>query len=217
MFGFGDSKRKIFCISFQRTGTTSVGEFFGSFGFRVATWPVSRANKWTLKWFEGDYESIFNSKDFRDHNVFEDDPWWCLDFYKVLFHRFPASTFVHFTRNSDAWFDSMIRHSNGRTLGNTYRHARIYRRESEFYRKFGSGNYSDDEIDNLLELNESHRRHYIEIYESRNRDIPDFFDRNDPGRLISLRLEDSQKWKKLGGFFDLKVPENLEVHANRSK
>ena len=37
---------KIFCISFQRTGTTSVGQFFKDHGYLVATNPVSRANDW---------------------------------------------------------------------------------------------------------------------------------------------------------------------------
>src|SRR5690554_6122442 len=95
------SQPKIFCISVQRTGTTSVGQFFREHNYRVATWTISRRNDWTVKWFKGDYENIFNSFDFKTSQVFEDDPWFCLDFYKVLFHRFPNSKFVLVERDAD--------------------------------------------------------------------------------------------------------------------
>ena len=117
---------KIFCISVQRTGTTSVGQFFRQHGFRVCTWDVSHKNEWSNSWLKGDYNAIFKSKDFAVNQVFEDDPWWCNDFYKVLFHRFPQAKFVMLERDSDKWFDSMVKHSRGKTLGNTHRHAIIY-------------------------------------------------------------------------------------------
>src|SRR5690554_7497619 len=105
------NKSKIFCLSMQRTGTTSVGKFFKEYGFKVAGWNVSNRNKWSYSWELGDFETIFNSKDFKDNQVFEDDPWWLPEFYKVLYHRFPDSKFILFTRNEDAWFNSMMNHS----------------------------------------------------------------------------------------------------------
>ena len=220
MFSLLDKAAKIFCISFQRTGTTSVGRFFLHHDYNVARWSTSRRNSWTDKWFEGDYDNIFNSEDFRKNTVFEDDPWWCLDFYKVLYHRFPDSKFVHFKRESDKWFSSMMSHRmtpSGKTLGNTYRHSRIYRREIEFYKKFGALGYNDDKIDNLLDLNESHRNHYKEVYEIRNREIAEFFERHDSTRIISLKLEDDLKWQKIGEYFGFKVPGDFEIHANKSE
>ena len=106
---------KVFCISYQRTGTTSVGRFFSDHGLKVATYKVNRNNGWTESWFRGDYEAIFRSDDFGIYDIFEDDPWWCLEFYKFLFYRFPDALFVHFQRDADRWFESMIRHSNGAT------------------------------------------------------------------------------------------------------
>ena len=35
-----DEADRVFCISMQRTGTTSVGRFFRDFGFRWAGWPA---------------------------------------------------------------------------------------------------------------------------------------------------------------------------------
>lgn len=207
---------RIFCISFQKTGTTSVGKFFVDFGYPVAPYSVSWKNRWTNSWFTGDYERIFSSLDFKSRVVFEDDPWWCGDFYKVLFHRFPRSRFVHFVRDSDKWFDSLKHHGKGKTLGNTYRHSRIYRREKEYDEKFPGVTYTEDQVDNLLELNESHRDHYKSVYDLRNREVGEFFEAHDPGRLISLRLEDTEKWKSLGEYFGMRVPNGYDVHENKA-
>ncbi len=129
-------KNKIFCISYQRTGTTSTGQFFKDHGYKVATYGVSKHNAWTQSWLKGDYEKIFKSLHFKNHQVFEDDPWWCTDFYKVLFHRFPKAKFVLLERDADKWFNSMVSHSNGQTLGNTHTHSVLYNRTDEFYNKF---------------------------------------------------------------------------------
>ena len=207
---------KIFCISFQRTGTTSTGKFFMMHGFPVANWYISRNSRWTRLWFNGEYEQIFNSFVFKHGGVFEDDPWWCLDFYKVLFHRFPDSKFILFTRDSDKWFNSMVSHSKGKTLGNTQIHTKLYGRELEYLDKFGDHD-NNNRIDNLLDLNETHRSHYKKIYELRNQEIMDFFNKNDPSRLINLKLEDDDKWQKLGNYFNIKVDLNFKIHANASK
>ena len=207
---------KIFCISMQRTGTTSVGAFFDHFGYEVATWGVQKRNRWTKLWFNGQLENIFRSFDFKTHNVFEDNPWWCGEFYRLLYHRFPKSSFVLFERDPDLWFDSMVRHSDGQTLGNTYRHSVEYNRNDEFYEKLGHTDHMyTDEIDNLMSL-KGRRNHYTRYYSARNRRVADFFRKNDPSRLVHLQLEDELKWKKLGAAFNIDVPDGFEVHKNAS-
>jgi hypothetical protein len=213
----GEAGPRIFCISFQRTGTTSVGRFFADHGFKVATWQVSFANAWSLAWFEGDHERIFASADFKAHQVFEDDPWWLSDFYKVLFHRFPDARFVLLERDADQWFDSMVSHSKGRTLGNTHRHAHIYDRSDEYALLSGSpGSYSNT-IDNLLPLGEAHRTHYKRIYLNRLREVRLFFDRFGPERLFQGRLEEVDIWKRMGDAFGIMVKDGYVAHANASK
>ena len=80
----------------QRTGTTSVGKFFRDTGFRCAGWPADMKNGWSDAWYDGDFEKIFSSLDFRAANAFEDSPWFMPGFYKILFHRFPDSRFILF-------------------------------------------------------------------------------------------------------------------------
>ena len=114
-------ERKVFCIAMQRTGTTSFGQFCANeLGLVHRGFEASIANGWTRSWMNGDYERVFRSPDFLTGEVFEDDPWWCPRFYELLAERFPESRFVLITRDENAWFRSMLAHSNGRTPGRSY-------------------------------------------------------------------------------------------------
>lgn len=205
---------KIFCISVQRTGTTSVGQFFKENNFRVATWRVSKKNEWTASWFKGDYERIFKSRDFKLNQVFEDDPWFCLDFYKVLFQRLPNAKFVLVERDADQWFNSMVSHSKGKTLGNTHVHATIYQRMNDFYSlKLNQVKNNISQVDNLLPLDESHREHYTKIYKLRNLEVIKYFELYGKNRIVRVKLEDKDKWQSIGAYFNINVDKDYDVHA----
>ena len=208
---------KIFVISFQRNGTTSTGEFFKKSGYKVADFWVSHRLNWSNKWFEGDFSSIFNSPEFINNEVFEDSPWWYTNFYKQLYHQFPTSRFVLMERDANKWFDSMVSHSNGKSLGNTYLHSYLYQRITEY----NNSNIPKELIvwDNGLSLNEEHRTHYTDIYKNQNLEIKRFFNRHDSSRLITLRLEDSNKWDKLTSYFNINSSptEDVWVGANPNK
>jgi len=205
---------KIFVISYQRTGTTSTGKFFKKCGYKVASWDVNDRNKWTQKWVLGKYEDIFKSKDFNNYEVFEDDPWWCTDFYKHLFFKFPDSQFVLVERDSNKWFNSMLNRGKGKTLGNTYIHSKLYDREEEYLEINIKPDLSS--YDKLLTLDERHREKYTKIYETRNLEVKEFFNINDKSRLINVKLEDSGKWEKIANHFKIKNYPN-EVWENKSK
>lgn len=211
-------KNKIFCISFQRTGTTSTGQFFKDHNFKVATFSVSKSNKWTHLWIKKEYHKIFWSLDFLVHQVFEDDPWWCNDFYKELYYRYPKSKFILLERDANKWFDSMISHSKGKNLGNTYIHSILYNRLDEFRTlNIDKDKWFDKDIRNLLPLNENHRQHYINIYKTRNEEVKKFFTTNDSTRLFTGKLEDKMVWKKMAFYFSIDISSDYNVHSNASK
>lgn len=211
------NRSKIFCISLQRTGTTSTGRFFKDHGYSVATYGVSSQNGWTISYFNGNYEKIFKSSDFKKAQAFEDDPWWVGDFYKVLFHRFPDSKFILLERDANNWFDSMVSHSKGRTLGITHIHCTIYQRLKEFYDfTSGEGIYTD-KIDNALPLGEAQREHYTDFYTIRNREVKLFFQHHNRNRLFTAQLEDEDLWWKMGRFFGVDVDPMYRVHLNKTQ
>lgn len=211
-------RKRIFCLSFQKTGTTSTGHFFKHLGFPTAQWHISDQNNWTEQWFNGNYEAIFSSNAFKTNQVFEDNPWWFPEFYKVLFQRFPDSKFILFTRNSDDWFRSMSLSYHGNTRKIQKIHAKLYRREEEFYRKadsFTGSTHKEMDWQKIMGM-EGMDNHYKSIYERRNREVIEFFNKHSPESLWVCSLDDPQKWEKLGVFVGIDIPAGFEVHANKT-
>ncbi|TVU91623.1 sulfotransferase [Vreelandella titanicae] len=204
-------ENKVFCISMQRTGTTSVGRFFSDAGLRWSGWADCRKNGWAESWYDGDYEKIFSSNDFLVKNAFEDSPWWAPGFYKILYHRFPDSKFILLTRDTNSWLNSMINHSNDNLIGEPERHCKIYRREKEFYEKnkFALLNKKSMCISEATEK-------YKEAYENHNREAIDFFGKKSPSSLFVGKLEDPDKWQNLASFLNIKISKGYNNHENSS-
>ncbi len=212
-------EHRIFCLSMQRTGTTSLGSFFWQHGYPKAGWRVANNQQWQKAWYHDELELIFESKAFQKYQVFEDDPWWYPKMHEHLFHRFPKALFILFTRDSKSWFKSMMYHSGGKTLGNTLLHCKIYgrledyKRAAQFDHRF---QYHDVEtIDNLLLIKE-HEEYYRTFYENRNKEVINFFNQNDKNRLLHLDLNDPLKWQKIGNFIQLDVAPEFNIHMNQS-
>lgn len=209
----------IFCISFQKTGTTSVGDFFEFFGYPTGRWKHALRNQWEKSWYEGNYEAIFSSKDFKRNQVFEDSPWWFPEFYKVLYHRFPGSKFILFYRDENDWFKSMLAQSNGMsTNGITKIHAKVYRRENDFYKQVDSDpEFNTFKVDPERKLEiKGMDEHYKSIYVRRNREVIEFFERHDRSALFACDLYDNRKWQKLGEFVGINVPQDFDLHTNQT-
>ena len=204
----------------QRNGTTSVGRFFRDFGYQWAGWPADAKNDWSSSYYDGDFEKIFTSKDFLAANSFEDSPWWLPDFYKILFHRFPHSKFVLFSRDPDRWFSSMVKHSGGNVIGKTKNHCKIYRREREYFELLNSDDFDEErENESLSEKTmklAGHEDHYKALYHLHNAEVQDFFRRHSPESLHVGKLEDGDKWMKLGKFLGVEVPKNYDPRENVS-
>ena len=88
---------KVFCVSMQRSGTSSVGDFLEQFGLIRIGSPASNKKRWPNYWLAGDYNSIFSDDDFKSADVFEDDPWWFPEFYKYIYRN---DVFFHFDNKS---------------------------------------------------------------------------------------------------------------------
>lgn len=210
------TRSRIFCISMQKTGTTSVGDFFEYFGYPVARWHDSDRLSWSNLWFEGNFEKIFSSIEFQSFQVFEDNPWWFPEFYKVLYHRFPNAKFILFTRDPDEWFRSMKASFHGDSNDVFKIHAKIYRREKQFY-EIVDNHQGGSPITWQQEFSlEGMRPHYKMIYETRNREVLDFFKRFDPDSLLHCELNDENKWMKIGNFIGIDVPKNFKIHSNKT-
>ena len=210
-------KRKVFCISLQRNGTTSVGKFLRDHGYLVAGHGEA-SRKWAHNWKEGKINKILKSIEFNSYQAFEDNICFMPYFYRILFHKYPNSKFILFYRDENEWFDSMIRHSNGKTLGNTYLHSMLYNRLGDFYKIYDENEKVEifsTKVDNLLDLKKN-KNHYTKFYKIYNRDIIEYFNHFGKDRLMHCSLEDEYKWVKLGAFLNVKVEDGYNPHENKS-
>ena len=216
---FAGRRKKVFCLSMQRTGTTSVGEFLKDQGYRVARESDGVLYSWSYHWQKGNYDKIFHSLAFKAFTAYEDAPWWFPGFYKEVHRRFPDAKFILLYRDVDQWFDSMIKLKGGKTPGNTRRHCMIYDRMNEFNERLRSDpsfKPSDNEKDELMSMN-GMRDHYTGVYKKHIEDVIRYFEKNAPEALITLDLNDPEKWLKIGTFLGTSVPVGYDVHANRSE
>ncbi|MGJ8682000.1 sulfotransferase, partial [Paraglaciecola sp.] len=168
------NRPKVFCVSMQRTGTTSVGQFFKDFGFAWSGWPDDKRNKWSVDWFDGNFDKIFSSEDFAKANAYEDSPWFFPEFYKFLYHKFPNSKFILFKRDPQKWFASMVSHSDNNILGRSRTHSKVYRRELEYFDLMKSEGFDEEHentigTDKLMKLT-GMQQHYIDIYNMHNQE-----------------------------------------------
>ncbi|MBU0620486.1 MAG: hypothetical protein KJ795_01430 [Gammaproteobacteria bacterium] len=209
-------KGKIFCLSMQRSGTSSVGDFLEQWGYRRAGHPLSRSKNWTKHWLNGNYDAIFQDQVFRDHDVFEDDPWWCPDFFKYVFHKVPDSRFILLTRDSDAWFKSMISHSNGFSLGITDIHAKIYRREDDLlWLQKNIKGFNGAAAQAMTVFDKA--SHYKSAYERHTNEVKAFFGSFAPDALFVGQLNNPEIWGEISEWLALPKKDGIKLNVHTHK
>lgn len=206
---------KIFCISMQRSGTTSVGDWLESHGLFRAGYPTSQRLGWTNLWMQGDFEAIFKSDEFKNSDLFEDDPWWCPHFYGYLAERFPESKFILLTRDPDAWFLSLCHHSSGYNPGRSDIHARIYSRERELHKILIADQRKSPTDPKLLPI-AGMSEHYKAIYRKHTEDAKNFF-KNDPNRFFMGSLNSKKTFIDLCKFARLKGNHSIPVPRSNAR
>jgi hypothetical protein len=189
---------RLFCISMQRSGTTSVGDWLESHGLVRAGSPTSVRLGWTRLWMRGEHEAIFRSPEFERSEILEDDPWWCPDYYRFLAMRFPDARFILLTRDPDEWFTSLCHHSGGQNPGWSDVHAHIYDREADLRALVAGRTDIDPTQQGLLSIVD-HGLHYKGVYQRHAEAARTFF-AGMPGRLFTGRLEDPQTFIDLCDF-----------------
>ncbi len=98
--------RKVFCIGFHKTGTTSMGTLLRELGYRCMSAYRTRDQAFVQALAKGDLGALFAIADRA--NAFEDNPWPL--FFKEMQARYPGSRFILTTRDPEAWGRSVQNH-----------------------------------------------------------------------------------------------------------
>ena len=131
---------KVFCIGFNKTGTTSCGKALEMLGYRHSTfnqkvWRKHYKNNEIVKILQ--YAAKFDSLD--------DLPWLKEDMIPILDRVFPDSKFVYLTRDENLWKKSMYNWTYKMT-----------------------GEYPD--LDEKLEEFRNHREFVLDYFEDRSKE-----------------------------------------------
>ncbi|WP_095012029.1 sulfotransferase family protein [Tsuneonella mangrovi] len=178
---------KVFCIGFQKTGTSSLRDALAELGFNVAgvfgrTTPLDQLRK---TFVEAGLEVASR------HDAVQDMPWPLM--FRQLDARFPGARFILTVRDTDRWFQSIEAHFGDRPY-----HIQQLTYGADAGAPTG---------------NESR---YRRVYEAHNAAVRQYFaDR--PGDLLVMDLERGDGWAQLGEFLGIAVPEGPFIRTNSAQ
>ena len=179
---------KIFCIGFQKTGTSSLRDALQKIGYNV-TGVFGRDVK--LDDLRQTYveRGLAIAKDF---DAVEDMPWPLM--FRELDQAFPGSKFILTMRETDRWYKSIASHFGA----NPYHIQQL--------------TYGEDAPAPV-----GHEARYKEVYEAHNDAVRTYFS-DRPNDLLEFWLERGHGWAELGEFLGLdNVPDGPFVHTNSNK
>lgn len=101
---------KIFCIGYNKTGTTSLSEFMRVNNISVAPQLPFEYN--LESYFYKNYSTFVQmiKEDYFDYTFFQDVPFSLPEFYKIMDKEFENSKFILTIRDDeDVWYNSLIK------------------------------------------------------------------------------------------------------------
>ena len=181
------TRQKVFCIGFQKSGTSSLREALRTLGYNVTGVFGRKVKLAELKrrYVEMGLEIA------RQYDAVEDMPWPLM--YRELDAEFPGSKFILTVRDTDRWWKSISGHFGD----NPYHLQQL--------------TYGDDAPAPV-----GHEARYREVYEAHNAAVMAYF-AGRPDALLVMRLEDGDGWDKLCPFLGLPVLDTPFVHTNSSR
>ncbi len=177
---------KVFCIGFQKTGTTSLHAALTMLGYRTAA-VVGR--DWTAERIaaEGAALCIETADGF---DAAQDMPWPI--FFRELDAAYPGSKFILTLREKESWFRSIEGHFGANP---DEMQAFVYGRAAAA----PAGN----------------RERYMEVYARHEQDVRAHF-AGRPNDLLIMNLERGDGWREICGFLGVPIPDAAFPARNRS-
>ncbi|MCO6045356.1 hypothetical protein NG895_15700 [Aeoliella sp. ICT_H6.2] len=181
---------KIFCIGFQKTGTSSLGKALEILGYRVCGYQQFRDLAAVPVDDLGDRIQERATDLITQYDAFKDTPWPVL--YQLCDRIYPGSKFIHVMRNEDSWIKSVV--SDFGCYPNSV-HTWIYGESAPL------GNE-----DAYLKRYTKHNQEVMEYFSGRSTDY------------LRLDLNSGEvNWENICRFLDKETPEIPWPHVNTAK
>ncbi len=177
---------KVFCIGFQKTGTTSLYAALTMLGYRTAA-VIGR--DWSAKELalHGATACVETA---RNYDAAQDMPWPI--YFRELDIAFPGSKFILTIRDAERWFASIEGHFGAR---------------GDAMQEFVYGESAAAPAGN--------KQQYLNVYRRHERDVRAHF-ANRPHDLLVLDLESGAGWRELCVFLGARIPSAPFPVKNRS-
>jgi hypothetical protein len=202
---------KIFCIGFNKTGTTTLSSIMENNNISVAP---QRPFECNLESFFYENFSTFTNmikNDYYDYTFFQDVPFSFPNFYRILDEEFKNSKFILTIRdNENEWYESLIRfHKNGfpnfynpKKIGGYLYQGLVFNILTKVYGSPKTNPYDSD----ILKF--SYLKHI--------QDVKDYF-QNRKDDLLVVNVSDLDLISKLEIFLEINFKNKHVPHLNRTK
>jgi hypothetical protein len=207
-------RAKVFCVGFNKTGTTSMGQAFRLLGYRVAPqWPAELLLR---RWAARSFRHIISYC--RRFDAFQDIPFSLDDTFKAVDINFPQSKFVLTIRPPDEWYESLLAFHvqfirsrkvivDGRPTKNQLMQlGTVYKGWMWEGHKFIYGAADDKDLYN--------KEKYIAVYNAHNAQVINYF-KNRPNDLLVLSIADPAAMKMLCAFLHKPWRKQQMPHLNK--
>ncbi|QIE55868.1 sulfotransferase family protein [Pikeienuella piscinae] len=179
-----NSRAKVFCVGFQKTGTTSINAALTRLGYNVASvWGYYRGYDRLKATYVEECLKLAKKRD-----AVEDMPWPLL--FRELDQAFPGAKFILTWRESERWLKSICTHfgANPHPMQEL-----TYGREHP--------------------APVGHEARYVEVYEAHNAAVRAHF-QDRPDDLLEMNLENGDGWAALCPFIGAPIPDEPFPRAN---
>jgi hypothetical protein len=204
-----DTHMKFFCIGYNKTGTTSLTEFFKQNGYSIAPQKPFEYN--LNSYFSKNHSTFIDmiKEDYYENTFFQDVPFSLPNFYKSLDTEFENAKFILTVRNDEnQWYESLIRYHKQKfnNLKDPYNITYVYQ---GWITKILNNAYGSPKYDpyNSQALKQSYINHIENATE--------YFLKK-TNKLLILNLE-IDKVSKLENFLDIKCTSDKFPKINISK
>lgn len=178
-------RSKVFCIGFQKTGTTSMSKALNMLGYKVRS---VFAHELPLAELSESYVAL-GLDIARKYDAVEDMPWPLM--FRELDREFPGSKFILTYRETNKWFASIRDH---------------FGRGPAVLQQLTYGEDAPYPVGN--------EERYREVYEAHNRQVCAYFAER-PSDLLVMNLEEGHGWTELCDFLRIEeVPDGPFICAN---
>jgi tetratricopeptide (TPR) repeat protein len=206
-----NSRRKIFCIGANKTGTTTMLKVFEDLGLIAGD--QAQAEMLVFDWARQDFRRLIRYC--QSAEAFQDAPFSFSGTFQAMDEAFPGSKFILTVRNNaDEWYESLVRfHTNGVGKGRVptaddLRQANY--RYPGFLLDVFKLRYGEDEA-KLYD-----REMYMQWYESHCSKVINYF-KNRPDDLLVLNVGEHDAMERLLLFLGYPYSGQKMPHLNASK